>query len=249
MFTPTNIEMHQLKKYRNVLIFDVETTGLIPKRDPITKRMPTLNEMPNIIQLSYIIYNVVDCQITQIYNSYIKLNESIKINEKITELTGITQEKCNSSNVTMSDALISFYNAYLKCDCIIAHNIAFDSSMIKFEIERNYSEIEKTVPQILNLFNPLFEKIKNKDIYCTMKESIHICNIMKTDAKDETKKYKKFPTLKELYETLFRNTPANLHNSLVDVLVCLRCFLRIKMHQEIHDVKYNHMLTTVMNMI
>jgi DNA polymerase III alpha subunit (gram-positive type) len=249
MFTDTNIEMHQMKKYRNVLVFDVETTGLIPKRDPITKKMPTLNEMPHIIQLSYIIYNIVDSQITKIYNSYIKLDENIKISEKITQLTGITQEKCDSSTVTINDALINFYNAYLSCDCIIAHNISFDSNMIKIEIERNYSKIEQRVPQILNLFNPIFEKIKNIETFCTMKESINICNILKVDSKDETKKYKKFPTLKELYETLFRSTPTNLHNSLMDVLVCLRCFLRIKIHQEIHEVKYNYMLNTVMNMI
>ena len=34
----------------------------------------------------------------------------------------------------------------------------------------------------------------------------------------------KSPKLIELHEKLFKETPNNLHNSLIDILVCFRCF-------------------------
>jgi glycosyltransferase involved in cell wall biosynthesis len=40
--------------------------------------------------------------------------------------------------------------------------------------------------------------------------------------------YKKFPKLVELYQKIFGVTPKNLHNSLNDVIVCLRCFIKLK---------------------
>jgi hypothetical protein len=46
-------------------------------------------------------------------------------------------------------------------------------------------------------------------------------------SKDELRgSYMKFPTLCELYMHLFHKTPENLHNSMMDVLVCLRCYLK-----------------------
>jgi DNA polymerase III epsilon subunit-like protein len=54
--------------------------------------------------------------------------------------------------------------------------------------------------------------------------------------------YKKFPRLNELYEKLFRETPQNLHNSLIDSLVCLRCFLHMRFHMEIPPVRFEHLM-------
>jgi hypothetical protein len=40
---------------------------------------------------------------------------------------------------------------------------------------------------------------------------------------------KKFPRLNELYTKLFEtDPPGNLHNSIIDVIVCLRCFLKVR---------------------
>ena len=67
--------------------------------------------------------------------------------------------------------------------------------------------------------------------------------------KNPENQYKKFPRLDELYFTLFGTVPENLHNSIIDTLVCLRCFLKIKMNQDIHIVKYNHMLKSVRQLL
>ena len=262
---------------RRILVFDVETTGLIPNMDPITKEYKSLEEMPNIIQLSFIVFNLYEFCIERTYNAYIKIKNIEKISEEITNLTGITQEKCLNEGIEMKDALIEFYNEYINSDYVIAHNINFDKRMIMFELERNFLEIEEKCPFILNIFNPIFCKSKRIENYCTMMASIHICNILieKKSKKISNKMatdvsvapveplgsesiimpltpptfYKKFPKLSELYFCLFQSNPENLHNSLVDTLVCLRCFLKIKMNHEIHDKKYDFMLKTVMEMV
>jgi DNA polymerase III epsilon subunit-like protein len=238
-----------IRRKRRILVFDVETTGLIPKIDPLTKKQLPLEEMPFIIQISFIVFNLYECIIERTYNAYIRIKTPEKITEEITNLTGITREKCETEGVLMKDALLEFYNEYIQSDYIIAHNIQFDRRMIMIEIERNYAEIEHSAKHILNIFNPLFCKLKGIENYCTMMSSLHICNIMIESKKNKENKYKKFPKLTELYFCLFQMNPDNLHNALVDTLVCLRCFLKIKMNQEIHPKKYDSMLKAVMRMV
>ena len=62
-----------------------------------------------------------------------------------------------------------------------------------------------------------------------------ICNI-KALTKDG-KEYVKFPSLSELHKHLFSVVPKKLHNSLNDVLICLRCFY--KMHFDVDIVAIN----------
>jgi hypothetical protein len=61
-----------------------------------------------------------------------------------------------------------------------------------------------------------------------MQESIDLCAIEATNRRG---KYIKFPKLSELHYKLFNYIPENLHNSLNDVLVCLRCYC--KLHNKI----------------
>lgn len=271
---------------KRILVFDVETTGLIPNIDPLTKKQRPLDEMPFIIQLSFIVFNLYEYSIERTYNAYIRIENPEKITEEITKLTGITREKCETFGIPMKDALLEFYNEYIQSDFVIAHNINFDRRMVMIEIERNYLELDKEAKDILNLFNPLFCKLKGIENYCTMMSGINICNILiekkitkkpvvetpvvetiisstdnqttvpiipnnivKIKIVSPPKMYKKFPKLTELYFCLFQSHPENLHNALVDTLVCLRCFLKIKMNHEIHSKKYDHMLNSVMKIV
>ena len=84
---------HALRK--RIMVFDVETTGLLPKKDTITKVSPTLQYFPHILQLSFVIYNTKYWCNEKIYNKYIRVGPEIEISAKITELTGITRELCN----------------------------------------------------------------------------------------------------------------------------------------------------------
>jgi hypothetical protein len=65
-----------------------------------------------------------------------------------------------------------------------------------------------------------------------LKDSIEFCNIQVIDKKG--KPYLKYPKLVELHEKLFDKQPNNLHNSFNDILVTLRCFMKLK-----HDIDLN----------
>jgi DNA polymerase III epsilon subunit-like protein len=232
------------KHYRNVLVFDTETTGFLPKITPENINSP---EMPRIIQLSYILFDTRNYRIKKMGNYYIKLDEGIQIPPFITEITGITQHTCDTRGHDITEALIDFYNTAIQADCIIAHNIAFDIRMIEFEIERNYAKLEHRVPQIISLFNPIFLRVKNIDTFCTMKSSVNVCNIIKLDKNNRP--YKKYPKLCELYLHLFQSVPNHLHNAVMDVIVCLRCFIKFYMEKDIHDVKFNRIISMAMQLV
>jgi DNA polymerase III epsilon subunit-like protein len=232
------------KHYRTVLVFDTETTGFLPK---VTPNNLNSHEMPRIIQLSYVLFDTCNYRIKKMGNYYIKLDEGIQIPPFITEITGITQHTCDTRGRDITEALIDFYNTAIQADCIIAHNIAFDIRMIEFEIERNFAKLEPIVPQILSLFNPVFLVVKNIDTFCTMKSSVHVCNIIKMDKNNRP--YKKFPKLCELYLHLFKSVPQHLHNAIIDVIVCLRCFIKFYMEKDIHDVKFNRIVSMAMQLV
>jgi hypothetical protein len=74
-----------------------------------------------------------------------------------------------------------------------------------------------------------------KKYYCTMQDTINYCNIKSIDKKG--KEIIKFPKLSELYEKMFGKVPLNLHNSLNDVMICLRCYAM--WHHNIDVLKEN----------
>jgi hypothetical protein len=111
------------------------------------------------------------------------------------------------------------------------------------------------------LFTKTFNQSNEIELYCTMRNSIEICgiefeptalqvlaNVALTDAgipfpTPIKPTPKKFPTLTELYKKLFdQDPPTNMHNSIVDVIVCLRCFLKIRGYKELSDVHFNRIM-------
>jgi len=232
---PTNYH-----SYRKVLVFDVETTGLIPKVNPVTKLPPPIEQYPHIIQLSYVKYNMYDHVIEEGYNAYINIPITVEITPKITELTGIRPEMCHSgSGQNIVDVLGKFYEAYQDCDCLVAHNVAFDTKMIDIELQRNNDVLLKQNPNVLNIFKTEFDRF-TMEKFCTMMSSIHSCGILVTniDKNGKTYTYKKFPKLSETYEHLFSKTPKDLHNSMMDTLVCLRCYLKMRHGVEIDNSRF-----------
>ena len=49
--------------------------------------------------------------------------------------------------------------------------------------------------------------------------------------------YAKFPKLMETHQTLFKTIPNNLHNSLIDIYVCFRCFHMLEYGFDIREKK------------
>tara|TARA_B110000967_G_C18888913_1_gene565965 strand:- start:2535 stop:3227 length:693 start_codon:yes stop_codon:yes gene_type:complete len=207
-----------------VIVFDVETNGLLPKFGGDSE----LKNYPYILQLSYVIYNVGTQTIVDEFDSYVDIDDNVPICNKITELTGITRTMCNKGQPIIT-ILKKFHEAYTSCNGgLVAHNIDFDMKMINVELERNRQMIEIHCPQVFTIFNPLYEKINKIDRYCTMKNGTNICNILVPSKYGNSQPRPKWPKLIELHNHLFKNEPiSGLHNSLIDVKVCLRCYLKM----------------------
>jgi DNA polymerase III epsilon subunit-like protein len=233
--------MNDYKKSR-VIVFDVETTGLLPKTDA-SGNVPILSQYPYVIQFSFLVYNIFLKKIEKSYDFYIKIPADVEISDKITELTGITREICDNKGVSIVYAIEQFYNEYINCSCVIAHNIEFDKKMIKVELQRNKNNINEFEPFCINTFHSLYEETNNIRNYCTMRAGINICNITATSEKG--KPYKKWPKLVELYFHLFKEMPNGLHNSMVDILACLRCYLKMYMNTDIPNEEFQTLLEKI----
>jgi DNA polymerase III epsilon subunit-like protein len=212
------------------LIFDVETTGKLPKIMR-SQPAPKIEEYPYILQLSYLVYDLYEHKVVDKFDSYVKVPDHIEISPFIQGLTGITKEKC-AEGLNIIDVLDRFYEAYVTCDCLVAHNIDFDTKMLQVELERNRKEILATAPYCTTILSDIFEKVKGMDRYCTMRKGVSKCEVYfelsQEEAASGKKPSKKWPTLVELHRTLFNEVPEGLHNSMVDVIACTRCYLKMR---------------------
>ena len=116
------------------VIFDVETTGL-PKN-----RKASIYEKelwPHIVQISWIVIDIIDGTVLDIKDHIIKLPENMIIPEDSTKVHGITTEIMIKSGVDIKEILIDFQNDIYNSEIIVAHNIEFDESVIGVESLRN----------------------------------------------------------------------------------------------------------------
>ena len=184
-----------------ILVFDTETTGLPKKRNqPLTDT----KNWPYIVQISWVVYDVMESSIKTINDNIIKLPENVTVPEESTKIHGITNDMMLERGENIKKILKMFLMDCANCDLIVAHNIQFDENIISVESIRNYGT---------NVMSQI-----NTPRYCTMKKSI--------------KKFKKYVKLEYLHKQLFNQELRNLHNSLNDVYVCLRCFIKIYFNKD-----------------
>lgn len=213
-----------------ILVFDTETTGL-PKTKFISPS--TLDQWPYIVQFSFIIYDSLLNDIVESKDDIIKLPENVLIPEESTKIHNITNELSQKSGLQINEILNVFFDHLRNVDRLVGHNIEFDLNMIKVEISRIINENQVT-PEQLKLYKYNLHFLNNyKNISCTLKDSIKFCNIQVINKSG--KPYLKYPKLIELHDKLFNETPKNLHNSFNDILVTLRCFMKLKYDIDLID--------------
>jgi DNA polymerase III epsilon subunit-like protein len=213
-----------------VIVFDTETTGL-PKTKVLTPGL--LNLWPYVVQLSYLIYDIDEKELIKIRDFIIKIPYDIKIPQEASKIHGITNDISYSQGINIENIIEEFMDDLNQCDYIIGHNIEFDINMIKAELMRLNLIISKN----MNLYYNYVEFLTTcKKYYCTMQESIDLCAIKQINK--QGKEYIKYPKLIELHKKLFDTSPNGLHNSLNDILICLRCFYKIKFNKDIIEENY-----------
>lgn len=213
-----------------IIVFDTETTGL-PKTKVLTAGL--VNLWPYIVQLSYLIYDVNEKELVKIRDFIVKIPYNIEISQESTKLHCITNDISYSQGTNIENIIEEFMEDLKDCDYIIGHNIDFDINMIKAELIRLNMNIDRN----MNLYYNYLEFMSScKKFYCTMQESVDLCAIKQTNK--QGKEYFKYPKLIELHQKLFNTSPKGLHNSLNDILICLRCFYKMKFNNDIIDENY-----------
>lgn len=102
-----------LRRFKKIVFFDTETTGLDPEKD-------------QIIELAAVL--VTEKGIELKIDAFCKLPESEKLPEKIVELTHITDDMLKENGIPYSEACRAFCNM-IHSDSevlLVAHNIQFD---------------------------------------------------------------------------------------------------------------------------
>ena len=204
------------------LVFDTETTSL-PQSKSITPS--ALHLWPHIVQFSYIVFDTESNKMVKIKDSIIKVPDGFIITEENAKIHGITTEISLAKGVDLEPVLEEFFEDLKTADHIVGHNVSFDINIVKVELHRLILKC-LDVDEVIKFQEYLTTINTSTKFYCTMQETIELCDI---EMKDKYgRPYKKFPKLVELYQKMFGVTPKNLHNSLNDVIVCLRCFIKLK---------------------
>lgn len=197
-----------------ILVFDTETTGL-PKRRNASTKCP--EDFPYVVQLSFILYDVDKQQVDTIGDYIIKLPDNVEIEEGAVRVHGISKDRSQNEGIPMEVAYEQFAYAYDQADLLVAHNLVFDRDLMIVEATRNG-------------YNPCFNS--NTEEYCTMMNTINLCRLERVSQRTGNVYYK-YPKLSELHNNLFGYVPDGLHDSLSDILCCLRCYFKLTHDKDI----------------
>ena len=179
------------------LIFDTETTGLLPNKDLTAK---TIDKFPRIVEISWIILDN-EFKLVNTETHLVKQNQSIP--EESTDIHGITTEEANENGIELNELLRIFMQNASSCKYLVAHNMMYDINVLKAE----YFRCDK-----MNDYAIIF----NKKSICTMFSTMELLAIKKRDGSY------KFPNLTELFKFCFFPDqkfflPTNNHRAKVDV--------------------------------
>ncbi len=188
----------------NVLIFDIETTGLpqcISFNNYYDPRETKYYDNSRMIELGYIICSRNGILIKEVDNLIKPDNFSINNSN----IHGITNVMANGFGKDIKTVLNDLQKDLKNVSTIIAHNINFDYSILLSECYR-YFDINHTI----------ITDIISKHQICTMKMG-----------KDFLNTYK-FPKLIDLHKHLFNRDIKQEHRALSDVKLCAECYYRMK---------------------
>lgn len=210
-----NTQYMEKFKGKNVLIIDLETTG-IPERKPnspndITEYYDYTDnskyDNSRIVEIAW--HNIDNFSLEQLrvkrMHSYVIKPSNFTIgNEKY---HGISNEYAEIVGKDFKDVIINlgFGSALDNADYIVAHNAYFDVAILRNELYRIKSNVT------LGNLNKLIE---NNRIICTGQLGRDICKL--ETRRNKFNKYK-MPSLDELYKHYYGENPSVQHSALFDV--------------------------------
>jgi DNA polymerase III epsilon subunit-like protein len=226
------------------MVLDTETTGfanypkevkailntLSPSERKREKEKPEyLKYKSHIIQLSYIVYDLDAPNNSKIFDKYIYLDPETgkTISKGATRTHGIDYialtQKLTKELSTIEDAMDELLKDMELSDLIVGHNISYDKERLIEELQRIK---DSTVFNVFEShYNEILDQLKTKyTYYCTLKQT------------KELRKKECIPGKQAVvYKYFFGYEPDERaqHNSLFDVIMCLRIYM---MHAHDRDI-------------
>lgn len=186
-------------KVNEICFFDCETTGIPAKG---LKWDEHFNQFPHVVQLAW--------SLDGKEKSFIIKPDGYEIPAEVVAIHGITTERAIAEGVPFAVVVDEFLIDAAAAPLVCAHNIYFDTSMIKANILRNCGKV--------------YYDAKAED---ALHKGKRIDTMMKTikfvGALYENGRPGKFPRLEELYAKLFEGETFAAHNALEDVRALRRC--------------------------
>lgn len=196
---------YKVKKVSEIfsyMVFDTETTGL-PKNYNASPE--DLDNWPRVIQLAYACYDH-NQQLVKRVCKLIKPDGWVIPREEFWLKNGYSTEESEAKGVPFKPVLEEYVQDRLNSNYIIAHNMNFDSKILRSEMFRYGIKTEFTAKK-----------------YCTMIKTITYCDLPHTNGR----KGKKFPQLVELHNKLFNTGFEGAHDAGNDVDACAKCFFEL----------------------
>lgn len=179
------------------LIFDTETTGMVKFKKP-----PQDPGQPDLIQLGMLLVDCNDWEPKARHSLLVQLRDGVTIDPGAKEAHGISEEECASFGVAPIVACSLFNQVCMQADIIVAHNLSFDTSIMKTALFRLGNKPDR---------------FDGRQHVCTKETS--------TDVLKLPGKYGyKWPTLAEAYRHYTGDEIVGAHDALVDTEACLQVF-------------------------
>jgi DNA polymerase III epsilon subunit-like protein len=196
-----------------VLFFDTETSGLPHDECRNTLSLVNRHLWPKIVQYSSITLDTETGSVESMSDYIVKVDDSLVLDGQSAEIHGITNLISKTQGVPIEKVLETFTQECENADLIVAHNLDFDKNM---------------------LLKEWYDLISCDDMTKVHKFTNPYIKFKKTISKKE---YVKWPTLEELHTHLFNEdlSGVNLHNALVDTMICARCWYNIEYNKDLRN--------------
>ena len=185
-----------------ILVFDVETTGLLP---PVWADRSDMNVWPHIVSASWSFYSAAG---KLLHSEYLVVRPfGFTIPDEAANIHGITTEYALQVGAPLQPVLKKFAKQIHDYgpNLAVAHNMDFDLPVLSVEYQRQ------------NLPCPIHAIPK----YCTMKNTMEFCMLPGRYGQF------KFPKLTELHYSIFSKDLENGHHAGADVAACASCFFAL----------------------
>jgi DNA polymerase III epsilon subunit-like protein len=181
------------------LIVDCETSGL-PRnwRAPVSE----VANWPRAVQVAWALYDARQERV--LAETRIVRPDGFTIPADAVRVHGITTERAMAEGRAVADVLGALAEAASSARVVVAHNAAFDASVLGAE----YLRLGRQPP------------FTAETMICTMRQSAEFCRIPGPYGF-------KWPTLDELHAKLFGIGVAGAHDAGADVAACAACFFEL----------------------